>query len=686
MPKVTGPDGIEREISTEEFMEALAGADPQNISIQQIVTDTSTGEEVERYDIPVGPDGSFDLFGGGLFGSLFADKRDLEEKIEDAEDGDEDTIDELAMLYLNGDESKGIAQDTDKAFYWTQKLAEAENSNGMFNLGMFYAKGFGVERDFSKAAYWMEQAEEYGDTDAPHLVEEFRKAAEIQEKAAAGDAQAQAELAEFLTQFAGSLAQAGTEKDLAEAFDLAQKSAQRGNGHGLYALALAYEHGRGVEQDVDKALECYRKGTELGYAPCMHNYGCYFMRGDVVPMDKNRAIELCRKAAEQGYYLSEFFMAKCYETGDGVEEDLEQAWAWGEKAAEHGTAEIQYQVAKLYTYTGEDGKMINPDRARYWLSKAAERGHQMAYQMLNFAPMWQENNDDPDEEDDEEFDEDQGILVAMNLINVALRNGMKPDAAGTSQEIDGIVAFVRDLADKGDPEARAALDAFLASVDAEAGETDEPDEGEESAEAEIPEPVGESKDPAKEAAEYLEKMQSRFRIYKSDWETFPKEIYDKCYAILSKNVKTEEDIEKNRPECENYVASLADRIQAKADCFRDAIEEFDEKLARFREQNLEETLMTRLVKHFAQWVDYARILEFEVLGNRKEYPLSEVYLSKKKQWLAALPEEIDPVQEIRNKRQAEADRIQTTLKAEYDEEFATLKTQYDADLKKINDK
>ena len=108
MPKVTGPDGIEREISTEEFMEALAGADPQNISIQQIVTDTSTGEEVERYDIPVGPDGSFDLFGGGLFGSLFADNRDLEEKIEDAEDGDEDTIDELAMLYLNGDESKGI--------------------------------------------------------------------------------------------------------------------------------------------------------------------------------------------------------------------------------------------------------------------------------------------------------------------------------------------------------------------------------------------------------------------------------------------------------------------------------------------------------------------------------------------------------------------------------------------------
>lgn len=675
MPTVTGADGIEREISQEEFMEALASGG-KITGIQQVITDKETGEELQKYDIPVAEDGSFDLFGGGLFGELFGDHRDLEEKIADAEDGDENTIDELAMLYLNGEEEQGITLDTDKAFYWTQKLADIGNSNGMFNMGMFYAKGFGTQRDFVEAARWMEKAVEYGDEDAIRLVDEFRAAAERQEKADAGDARAQAEQAEFLIRFAGSLAQAGVEKDYADAFELAQKSAAQDNGYGLYALALAYEHGRGVERDVDKALEYYRKGTELGDVHCMHNLGCFYMRGDYLEENKPLALEYCHKAAEQGYALSEFFMAKVYETGDGVAEDLDEALVWGEKAAEHGTAEIQYQVAKLYTYTDENGKMIDAERARYWYGKAAEGGDQMAWQVLNFAPMWAEEEFDPDEEDDEEFDEDPGILAAMNLINVALQNGMKPGAGGTSQEIDGIVAFVRDLAEKGDPEAREALDAFL-TVAEEVEETDE---------SEAPEPVNERRDPAEEAAEYLEMMQSRFRSYKSDWETFPKEIYDKCYAILSKNVKTEEDIEKNRLECENYVASLADRIQAKADCFRDAIEEFDVKLTQFWDQGLEETLMVRLVKQFAQWVDYAGILEFEVLGNRKEYLLPEVYLSKKKQWLAALPEEIDPVQEIRNKRQAEADRIQTTLKAEYDEEFATLKTQYDADLKKINDK
>lgn len=405
----------------------------------------------------------------------------------------------------------------------------------------------------------------------------------------------------------------------------------------------------------------------------MHNLGCYYMRGDYLEEDKPRAIAICRKAAEQGYYLSEFFMAKCYETGDGVEEDLDHALVWGEKAAEHGTAEIQYQVAKLYTYADEDGKMIDAERARYWYGKAAEQGHQMAWQVLNFAPMWAEEEFDPDEEDDEEFDEDPGILAAMNLINIALQNGMEPGAAGTSQEIDGIVAFVRDLADKGDPEAREALDAFLAVA-------------EEADESEAPEPVSEPRNPAEEATEYLEMMQSRFRSYKSDWETFPKEIYDKCYAILTRNVKTAEDIEKNRPECENYVASLADQIQAKADCFRAAIEEFDRELNKFQNQDLEESLMIRLVKHFAQWVDYARVLEFEVLERKKTYPLPEVYLSKKEQWLKTMPEEVDPLQELRNKRQAETDRIQGTLKSEYEAEFAALKAQYDMDLKKINDK
>ena len=66
MPKMKGPDGVEKEISPEEFQEMMRSGDAQVIGIQQIVTDQKTGKVVNKYNIPRNPDGSFDVFGGGL--------------------------------------------------------------------------------------------------------------------------------------------------------------------------------------------------------------------------------------------------------------------------------------------------------------------------------------------------------------------------------------------------------------------------------------------------------------------------------------------------------------------------------------------------------------------------------------------------------------------------------------------
>ena len=147
------------------------------------------------------------LFGGVTTGRPYMDdfwersKRELmdaEELAQAAEDGDVDAAEELAKAYLNGDEDRGIEQDFEKAFYWTQKMAEAGNVVGMFNLGLYCAKGCGTERDFAKAAEWMEKAAAAGDEDAPPLIEKYRSEAETTRKANAGDAQAMADLAGIL--------------------------------------------------------------------------------------------------------------------------------------------------------------------------------------------------------------------------------------------------------------------------------------------------------------------------------------------------------------------------------------------------------------------------------------------------------------------------------------------------------
>lgn len=608
MPTVTGPDGVEKEISREEFLETMSQEDAKIISVQQIIKDKETGEIISKKEI-LQKDGSIDLFGG-----LFADDRCEEELIADAEGGDEDAMRELAKRYLNGDEE--VEADPVKAVFWYTRLAETDDSNAQFDLGLHYAKGHGVPRDFAKALYWMERAEENGDADASGLIEIYRDAAAAMEKASAGDAQAQADMAAVLTRMAGVLDQAGSEKDYTEAFAMAQKSAAQNNGDGIWALALAYEHGRGVEQDVDKALEWYRKGAELGHAKSMHNLGCYYMRGDYLQEDKPRAIALCRKAAEQGYDMAEFFMAKVYETGDGVEEDLEQAWFWGEKAAVHANAEIQYQVAKLYTYSDENGDILNPERARYWLTKAAEQGHEMAYNMLNFAPMWSKDPlaHDEDQEDGEE-DGPAWLQPMLRLANIVMANGMPGDENGGPPDLNEMIGFARFLAENGDQDAAEALEDFLAAMEED-----------------------EERDPlAAEAEAYLDEMVEQFVTCKLDWEQYPDEVYNTCRALMLRDVRDVSDVEKNKPAVEQYLSGVKESIQGKVDRFGNAIRDFDAKLEYFRDNGLDEYTMCSLVFHFGQWVDYAEVLTFALGEQKQEWKLPEIYLTKKQQWLGEAP-------------------------------------------------
>ena len=323
----------------------------------------------------------------------------LEEKIEAAEDGDTDVMEELAEAYLNG---IGVETDFPKAVYWFKKLAETGNAMAMFNVGLHYAKGCGVERSFENAVYWMEKAAENGD-DASPLIEKLSKAIVAEKTALSGDAQAQAELASVYMFLGNSLDQADYEEEYSIAFDYAQKSAAQNNGDGIWTLALAYEHGRGVDEDIDKAIELYRKGAEIGHAPSQHSLACYLMRGDYLDADPETAFSLFEKSALQGYKLAEFSLCKMYELGEGTEQDLDKAIEWGEKAAIGGDANTQYEVAKLYTYTNDDGEMIDADRAKYWYSQAAEKGHEMAAGALSFGPMW--GDMEGFEDSDEDFDE-----------------------------------------------------------------------------------------------------------------------------------------------------------------------------------------------------------------------------------------------------------------------------------------
>lgn len=303
----------------------------------------------------------------------------LEEKIQAAEDGDEFWIRELIDLYMYGDDE--IESDSVKVLYWMEKLAETGDSAGMYNAGLLYAKGENGGRNMDKSYYWMKEAYENGDPDASAILDDIKKAVTDEIKAKNGDPQGQADFAKFLMTVR-------SDYNLRDCFVYARMAASAGNMDGHYLVGLCYQHGRGCDKNYEKAAVSYLKGAQMGDMHSQYNYACLILNGSI-DGEKKEAIEWVEKAANQGYDLAQSSMSTFYENGKYVERDLDKAIEWGEKAATQGNKDIQYQVAKLYTYDGNDGKMSNPERARYWLDKAAKQGHEMAFSMLNFKPMWE---------------------------------------------------------------------------------------------------------------------------------------------------------------------------------------------------------------------------------------------------------------------------------------------------------
>ena len=259
------------------------------------------------------------------------------------------------MAYLNGEE---VEQSPEKATAWFRKLAELGHSNAQFNMGLHCAKGHGTPRSFTEALYWMQMAADNGDTDAPAIIERLEKAVAAEKKIDSGDPQAEADLAAFYMFMGNSLDQADPEKDYTIALTFAQSAAAQNNGDGIWALALAYEHGRGVEANVERAIELYRKGAELGHAPSQHSLACYYFRGDVVEADHDLAFELCMKSARQGYGLAMKDVGRCYQFGNGVEDDMDLAIEWYEKALEviaDPELERKVQVFKMLQQNGGFG-------------------------------------------------------------------------------------------------------------------------------------------------------------------------------------------------------------------------------------------------------------------------------------------------------------------------------------------
>lgn len=157
---------------------------------------------------------------------------------------------------------------------------------------------------------------------------------ELANRAIAGNAEAQFELAELYMQ-------SEHDDDIRLAEEWALKAAENGNLEAMYWLGEGYTvYAKDlIEHDAAESQAHFELGYYWLSKANIHKHPAatlelagYYRRGDVIEKDVPKSIALVKQAAQWGEYQAMRDLAFIYENGLGIDVDDAQAALWTEKA------------------------------------------------------------------------------------------------------------------------------------------------------------------------------------------------------------------------------------------------------------------------------------------------------------------------------------------------------------------
>jgi len=179
----------------------------------------------------------------------------------------------------------------------------------MYNLGVLYALGDGVDKNLATSRRFYTKAAKEGEIDAMFDLGLMYKKGE------------------------------GVQKNSTKARTWFTKAADGGHAEAMYQIAQYFHLARRANKNLATAVKWYTKVAEKGsikvasYA--MNNLGeCFKEGGDGVEQNWATAVKWYTKAAEGGRnYTAMYNLGLCYEFGNGVRrKNLNEAWMWYKKA------------------------------------------------------------------------------------------------------------------------------------------------------------------------------------------------------------------------------------------------------------------------------------------------------------------------------------------------------------------
>ena len=253
-------------------------------------------------------------------------------------------------FYKNGD--------FEEAFTLFHEAATFNYPTAVYNTGVCYMTGRGIEQDSVKGFIQFRKAANLGVDDALHSL---------------------------ATCYYFGL---GTTANDTLAIKYYTLAAEKGFSKSQAMLANCYLTGRGVGQDSIKAYQWYAIAADNGEPTAQYRIAEQYATADSVAdlskrqLRRQPAIEYYKKAAEGGNADAQFKLARFYETGYYVKRSKKQAFYWYRRAATQEHPEAIENLARCYEKGY--GTEKNEVTAAKWYRIAREQGSCIAKEKMEW--------------------------------------------------------------------------------------------------------------------------------------------------------------------------------------------------------------------------------------------------------------------------------------------------------------
>ena len=197
---------------------------------------------------------------------------------------------------------------------------ERAQAQALFDQGLAYYTGEGVEQSYDKAMEYFKQAADLSLSEAFNMI---------------GTMYINAQGAE-------------------QSYKLAAKNLHQagllGDANAWYNMGIMRYNGWYYTQSYDKAFECFGIAADKGLVGAQCNLGVMYYNGEGVEQNLEEGFKYIKLAAKQGFTDAQYHLGLSFLDGDGIEQSDETAEKWLQIAADQEHEKAKSMLEELQGY------------------------------------------------------------------------------------------------------------------------------------------------------------------------------------------------------------------------------------------------------------------------------------------------------------------------------------------------